>query len=390
LKSKKKKIVFFDCALHFGGSKQNTLLLARELQNYCEVYIVDAYGTCPEYLQAIDQYGLQRFIVQPEAKKAYIGGTNSFDRICRVIGHTGQMFYFVKQLRQVLAEISPQVISVNAYKSLFYVARATKTDIPITYYVRLEGEFPRWYVRRDWKNLCLITGVSKASLSRLHNSSYQFIPMEVIPNGIDVDEIVNLATSSPKSDLDQDGLKIIIPASLNPNKSQHIAIEGLARYLDQGGKAFLWLCGDCPPGTDNTYAENLPKLADNLGISKYVHFLGWRKDIPSLMMHSDIVALTSRSESFGRIFIEAMCLQKPILATRTGGIPEVVRDEIEGLLIDVDDSDGFARALSKLSSSETRKQMGQQGFERVKSHFDIKVVARQYYEAISKYCCNNS
>jgi glycosyltransferase involved in cell wall biosynthesis len=67
-----------------------------------------------------------------------------------------------------------------------------------------------------------------------------------------------------------------------------------------------------------------------LNVSDKVHFFGWRDDVPAVMARSDIVALVSYSEGLPMVLLEAMCLKKPAVATRVGGIPEVVCDGVDG------------------------------------------------------------
>jgi glycosyltransferase involved in cell wall biosynthesis len=208
--------------------------------------------------------------------------------------------------------------------------------------------------------------------------------MEVVPNGIDIDETIRLASAKvPELPLG-DGLRLIYPATLSEIKDQATAIKGLAEYVNNGGNASLWLCGDVAPGNSDAYLRKLQKLADELNVSNRVHFLGWRDNVPSVMAECDIVVLTSVTEAFGRVLLEAMCLRKPIIASRVGGILEVVRDGIDSILFDAKDSSGLAQAIEKLAGTELRKKMGQAGFERVTACYDIKKVAFRFFELISK------
>jgi glycosyltransferase involved in cell wall biosynthesis len=210
--------------------------------------------------------------------------------------------------------------------------------------------------------------------------------MEVIYNGIDIDETIKLSSVEAPNIPSNGGIRILLPGTLTENKNQDTAIRGLAKYVHKGGDACLWLAGDFTPGLFDEYARSLPVLAENLNVSDRVHFLGWRNDIPAVMARSDVVVLTSYSEGLPIVLLEAMCLKKPVIATRVGGIPEVVRDGIDGILIEPGDSEGFAGAVSRLADPSLRKKMGQAGFERVKSCFDIKVTARRFLEAIDKIC----
>jgi glycosyltransferase involved in cell wall biosynthesis len=207
--------------------------------------------------------------------------------------------------------------------------------------------------------------------------------MLVIPNGIDLQEIEARAAQPAKGLPTQATLTILIPATLNPNKNQGMALRGLARYMERGGSAALWLAGDFTTGITDTYAASLQRLAQDLGIAPCVHFLGWRSDVPAVMARADIVALTSRNEGMPRVLIEAMALRKPLLATKVGGIPEVIRHGVDGFLVDLDNDLAFADGLTRLAQPAIRVSLGQAGRERVEELYDIRATAARVYAALS-------
>ena len=110
----------------------------------------------------------------------------------------------------------------------------------------------------------------------------------------------------------------------------------------RGREARLTLVGD---GPDQAATR---ATAARLGIADRVRFLGERDALPELLAPADAFVLTSRDESFGLSALEAMSCGTPVVATRVGGVPEVVEDGVTGLLADVDDLDGFAARLAQL------------------------------------------
>ena len=378
--------VFFDCVTHFGGSSHSTVLIIREIQKSCDVMVLDAYGTCKEYHEELKRGGIKTIVIKPNPKRPYIGGSSKLGRFMRFVASTPEMIDLIWRLRRTIKSLSPRAVWTNSYKALFPLSRAIGSSLPLAYYVRGEGMYPHWYSKYDWRRISLILAISESCLAKLRGSVYEAQIMEVVPNGIDIDETIALASAKvPELPLG-DGLRLLYPATLSEIKDQATAIKGLAEYVNNGGNASLWLCGDVAPGNSGTYLKKLQKLADELNLSNRVHFLGWRDNVPSIMAKCDIVLLTSVTEAFGRVLLEAMCLRKPTVATRVGGIPEVVRDGIDSILFDVKDSDGLAQAIEKLADTELRKKMGQAGFERVKSCFDIKVTASRFLEVINKIC----
>jgi len=381
------KVLFFDFATHFGGSRQSTLLLADELKKHCEVYIADAYGTCIPYLNALNRSGIQYFVVQPQARYSYVGHYDSpLLRTIKVLKSMPEMICLIDKMRKIIKHIEPDVISVNGYKSLFFTARAIDNKIPITYYVRGERLYPKWYLKHDWKKLSLVIANSEAGLSRLRYSPYKMTPMEVLHNGIDLEDFRKLAMA-PAPDLPaKRGLSILCAATLYKGKDQVTCINGFAQYVHKGGNASLWLAGDEPTGSVDDYQNKLKNLINKLGVADRVHFLGWREDLPAVIRQCDILVLTSLSEGLPRIIMEAMYLKKPVVATRVGGVPELINDGIEGFLVETGDSGAVANALEMLVNPHSRKKMGQKGFERAKANFDIRIIAERYYKLVKNIC----
>ena len=110
----------------------------------------------------------------------------------------------------------------------------------------------------------------------------------------------------------------------------------------RGSEARLTLVGDGPEQAAARAA------AQRLGIAERVLFLGERDALPELLAPADVFVLASRDESFGLSALEAMSCGTPVVATRVGGVPEVVTDEVTGLLAEVDDLEGFADRLGRL------------------------------------------
>lgn len=118
-------------------------------------------------------------------------------------------------------------------------------------------------------------------------------------------------------------------------------VEAFARALE-GRDAELVLVGDGPE------QPACREVAQRLGISEHVIFLGERDAMPELLAPADVFALASREESFGLAALEAMACGTPVVATDVGGVHEVVDDGVTGLLAQRDDQAGFAAKLGAL------------------------------------------
>jgi glycosyltransferase involved in cell wall biosynthesis len=116
--------------------------------------------------------------------------------------------------------------------------------------------------------------------------------------------------------------------------------------------------------------------AHQQGVEQHTQFLGVRKDIPRLLALSDVVVLPSRWEGLPMVLLEAMAARKPVIATKVGGMPEVIEHGVTGWLIPPEDSDALAEAMGQLlASPQLRSSLGEAAHALVKSEYSIQVFA---------------
>ena len=121
------------------------------------------------------------------------------------------------------------------------------------------------------------------------------------------------------------------------------------------------------------------QLARELDIEDRVLFLGKHRAVEDLLPQADLFLLPSEEESFGLAALEAMASGAPVIATRAGGIPEVVEDGVSGRLLDVGDVTGMAEAgVQLLKDKDLRERMSSAAFEVVQSRYSTEIVVPQY------------
>ena len=99
---------------------------------------------------------------------------------------------------------------------------------------------------------------------------------------------------------------------------------------------------------DGERREALEALTAELGLGASVRFLGWRRDLERVYADAWVVALTSRNEGSPVSLIEAMAAERPVVATRVGGVPDLVEDGVTGCLVAPGDPEALAEALVAL------------------------------------------
>jgi glycosyltransferase involved in cell wall biosynthesis len=143
-------------------------------------------------------------------------------------------------------------------------------------------------------------------------------------------------------------------------------LETFRRLLDHGVDAELCLVGDGPE------RPQLEQRARDLGIARRTLFAGYQREIAPYFDLFDAFLLPSANEGTPVVAIEALAARRPVVATRVGGVPDVVRDGVDGFLVDVGDVDGLAARLAELARDpELRRRFGDAGREAVVPRYRV-------------------
>jgi glycosyltransferase involved in cell wall biosynthesis len=148
-------------------------------------------------------------------------------------------------------------------------------------------------------------------------------------------------------------------AQITPWKGHEFLLAALPRVLGEFPALRVLLVGRPMSPDDARFLRTLESRVRKSGLAPAVAFLGWRDDVSSVIADSDLVVMPSRAEPFGRAALEALALGKPVVATRSGGLPELVRHQKTGLLVDYGDARALADALIRLlASPDLRLRLG--------------------------------
>ncbi|MBU1863221.1 MAG: glycosyltransferase family 4 protein [Candidatus Omnitrophica bacterium] len=150
-------------------------------------------------------------------------------------------------------------------------------------------------------------------------------------------------------------------------KGNAFLIDALSLVIQTYPQTLLLVIGD---GEERNSLED---KVQQLGLVDNVRFLGFRDDVFELLHALDIFVLASLNEGLGKAILEAMACGKPVIASRTGGVPEVVRDGVTGILVPPGDSESLARTLlSLMGNKEKAQELGMKGKEMVSDVFSVK------------------
>ena len=203
----------------------------------------------------------------------------------------------------------------------------------------------------------------------------------VIPLGIPVPD-----SPPPKSEAREKAVTVLFLGRLEKRKGIDRLLHAIPQVIRETPFCRFIIAGDdigeAPQG--KTYRDYFESFASSAACERTT-FMGHVEEgkLSQLYAECDIFAAPSQSESFGLIYLEAMAHAKPVVAFHTGGVPEVVAHDENGILVELDNISALAHALVRLiQDKELRQSMGCCGFERLRETFPAK---RMVAETVACY-----
>jgi len=184
--------------------------------------------------------------------------------------------------------------------------------------------------------------------------------MVTVHSGVEIDRYmtveVNAEGKKKSLGLDPKGLVVGTVGWLLPIKGPMHLLNAMARVWQSHPETSLVFVGK------GDLEKELREEALRMEASGRVSFLGWRDDVPEIMQILDIFVLPSLNEGMGRVLVEAMAAGKPVVASRVGGIPDLVKHGQNGFLVGPGDIEGLSLAIRKLlMDKKMRDKMGMKG-----------------------------
>ncbi len=200
---------------------------------------------------------------------------------------------------------------------------------------------------------CLARGVGRAE-------QYQ-----VIYNGIDLEHFTRRHSARP-FDHPGAGPVIGLVGSLTAEKRVDVLLEAVRQVLENHEGLLLCVVGDGP------LRDRLQALTGQLGLTGNALFAGLVPDVRPWLTHFDVLVSPSEREGLPTVLLEAMAMGCPVVATRVGGIPEIIEPGRTGLLVDPNDPVGLASAINAVvNNPEQRHRMQEEGHRRAQARFGL-------------------
>jgi glycosyltransferase involved in cell wall biosynthesis len=251
---------------------------------------------------------------------------------------------------------------------------------------QVAGRCTTWLttLSQDERDICIRLGLSRADNT------------VVIPNGIDLAAFRPLEGDRVdvrrEFGIDGEALLVLSVGRLSKEKGHDVLIEAFAQVADRLPRARLMMVGDGPERKaleEKSRCPSLESLSGRWGRgglgqpgtanSARVLFPGHRDDVARLLAAADLFVLPSRYEGFGLAVLEALAAGVPVIASRVGGVPEIIRDGIDGRLVPGGDAGALAEAIAGLfADAAARDRLGQAGQRRAQAFSREKMLAMYY------------
>lgn len=335
-----------------GGGQFSLLLLMRHLRRFEAVCWCGFAGSMSDAVRAASDIPLYITPMPPLSPRRFFA--------------VGAALW---NMRRAVEQQRIDLLHANGSRSMFYAGLVGfLTGVPVVWHVRIalaDGYWDRFlalWARR-------IVAISAAVRDRFTTGIRSKV--QIVHNGVEVD---SFASADPSYWREQwgEGPIVGMVAQLIPWKRPEDFIDAMAQLARSWPTARFVLVGDEPAGAGH-YAAQLRARATAAGLADRLFFTGFCPDIAPVFAALDIAVLCSRDEPFGRVLIEAMAAGKPVVATRGGGVPEIVVEGETGFMVAVADVAALARAVEKLLADPPMAQaMGRAGQQRARAYFSVR------------------
>ena len=288
----------------------------------------------------------------------------------------------VRMLADELAPFQPEIVHNHMYRAEVVGTRAAlllgekgcrrPAIISTVHSSRVRCSEDRQTLRRLTPLLDRLIVVSKAIDHKIREEGRAVAPISLIYNGVDLQRYNHqqpCCTLHEEYLIPADAQIVGVVARLEAEKGHRTLLEAWPLVLAEVPSARLLIIGE---GSER---DSLEAQVASLGIEDRVVFTGRREDVPAVTAALDVAVLPSYREAQGLSVLEAMALGRPVIASRVGGIPEMIEDGVSGLLVEPHDCDALAAGIVRLLTDHPLADMiAHRGHELVHDRFCIELM----------------
>ncbi len=390
-KAQRKTILFFDHTARLGGGEIALLHLVERLDSrrFLPVVVVGEEGPFAEALKCA---GIETHVL---ALAGSVSQTrkDSLDRKSLLrLDAAREVLNYVRQLARFIKTRGVDVVHANSLKADIIGGLAARlARVPVIWHVRdrIDDDYLPGLAVRVFRVLCRVVPNAVIVNSRATMQTLRFAPSHdarkchkprikrrfVVHDGF---VEAQLETDREASATNSDSPLIGIVGRISPWKGQRVFVQAAHLVREKFPDARFQIIGSAM-FDEEEYERETRALASSLGLDDCLEWLGFRSDVPQLMSELDVLVHASTSgEPFGQVIIEGMSLGVPVVATRGGAVPEIIRDGATGMMVTMGDASAMAGAIAwMLANPAKARAIGLAGQNHARECFSIDRVVEK-------------
>ena len=392
-----KTILFFDHTAQLGGGEIALLNVVRSIDRslFSPVVVLGSAGMLHERLL---ETGVETHLLPIARSVADTRKDTLGVRSLLRIGDMARILFYCVKLSRFIRRRQAAIVHTNSLKAdIIGGVAARLAGVPVVWHIRdrIADDYLPLPVVGFFRFLCRVIPNAVIANSHATLDSINLPPQRrgnkgttgtVIYSGTVIYDGIKSSGAAAAGPLQNPEAAIASPrigliGRLAPWKGQHIFIRAASLVVKKFPSCKFQIIGAALFGEDD-YERDLRALVKTLGLAGQVEFTGFRSDVADLIRRLDVVVHASTvGEPFGQVVIEAMAASKPVVATRGGGVVEIVMDGVTGILVPMGDAESMAGAILKLiENTDMAREMGDAGKVWVEKCFTIEKTARQMEE----------
>jgi glycosyltransferase involved in cell wall biosynthesis len=300
-----------------------------------------------------------------------------------------------RQINTIANQINTCILHSNTVRASLYTAIASKhSHLPFVWHMHdfwLSENKPEHLWLDALGKRALIFTASRVIANSIATTVH--LPASpkvcIVHNGIDITKYDACLDKRPfrhKFQIPETAPVVGMVGRLRPWKGQTHFLQMAAQIAKENPEVYFLIIGGTVFGVDESYPQQLKALAKELNLSDKVIFTGQIEEVSQALAALDIFVHPGQPEPFGLVNIEAMAMQKPVVAFAHGALPEIVIDKETGFLVVPYDTNALAKQVAYLIHNiDTRQKLGENGRLRVQQNFNITQTVKQIetvYETI--------
>ncbi|MFA5276199.1 MAG: GT4 family glycosyltransferase PelF, partial [Candidatus Omnitrophota bacterium] len=220
----------------------------------------------------------------------------------------------------------------------------------------------------------------------IEDFSVPYERIRLVPRSVDLEKFEYISPDRKR----KDEFNIGIIGRITPLKGHLHFIKAMAKVYRVIPRLKIWIVGDAP-ASKQAYKEQVQLLVRRLGLSHCTEFLGTQRDIPGILANLDLLVLaTTTHEAFGRVIIEAQAAGVPVVATKVGGVVDIIDDGLTGLLVNPADPGSMAEAALKIfKDKQLSRTLAENAYRKVKEKYNLELMVKNtlevYHDALSNF-----